>query len=96
LAQSPHEPPQSVPVSEPFFTPSLHVGAAHSIDALQYPLAQSALFAHDFPFAQSGHAPPQSTSLSMPFFAPSVHVGVAHCIAGLQYPFAHSPPARHG
>src|SRR3569623_552736 len=68
------EPPQSVPVSVPFFTPSLQVGAAQAPLA-HPPLAQMAPapvpLPHIFPFAQGGHDPPQSTSVSEQFFTKS-------------------------
>jgi len=75
FAQFEHEPPQSVSVSEPFFTPSPQPGVAHA------PLEQSAdvqspPVRHDLPLAHAGHVPPpQLTSVSAPFLALSVHVG---------------------
>jgi hypothetical protein len=71
-------PPQSMPVSLPFFTPSVQVGGA------QMPLVhtrevQSAAIAHCFPGAQAGQTePPQSTSVSVPFLTPSAQIGLAH------------------
>jgi hypothetical protein len=90
-------PPQSVPVSEPFFTPSEQVGAggvAHSFEALQKPEVQSELAAHPTPSAQvrpsvRQSGPPQSTPVSLPFFTPSVHVGG---VAGWVEVFPPLPP----
>jgi hypothetical protein len=73
-------PPQSTPVSVPFFSPSVQLGVAHSFEALQKPEVQSVgaaqpiPSAHVFPWATQV-APPQSTPVSLPFFTPSVHVG---------------------
>jgi hypothetical protein len=87
------EPPQSVPVSVPFFTPSLQVGAAQAPLA-HTPLAQLAPapvpLPHIFPFAQGGHDPPQSTSVSVLFFTPSAQLAAAQ-IPSMQTPFAQSP-----
>jgi hypothetical protein len=87
-------PPQSVPVSLPFFTPSLQVGAAHAPPA-QTPLAQFAPLlphirpvAHGWPMGAAAHEPPQSTSLSLPFSMPSLQ------LAGVQVPFAPQMPFR--
>jgi len=59
-------PPQSVPVSLPFLTPSEQAGVAQ-MPSLQKPLVQSVPSRHRLPTAQSGQLPPQSTSLSSPF-----------------------------
>jgi hypothetical protein len=58
-----HTSPQSTPVSLPFFTPSMQVGAEHS-SAPQTPDAQSVGTTHCSPIGQGVHEPPQSTSLS--------------------------------
>jgi hypothetical protein len=73
-------PPQSIPVSVPFLTPSLPLGATHT-DLLHAPLKQFAPRAHALPSAHAGPAaPPQSTSLSSPFFNLSVLLGAAHLL----------------
>src|SRR5262245_34088579 len=76
-AQARHiAPPQSTPVSAPFCTASVHVGAWQvSERALHTPSAQSAPVLQSSPTLQPGHVPPQSTSLSVPFFTPSLHSG---------------------
>ena len=64
--------PQSVPVSSPFWTPSLQVGATH-LPSEQTPLAQSAgskqlrLSAHGAHPSSSKPPPPQSMAVSLPF-----------------------------
>ena len=70
-------PPQSMSVSVPFETVSVHDGAAHSLVALgQTWLSQSFATAHALPTSQAGHdVLPQSTSVSGPFLIPSVQVG---------------------
>jgi hypothetical protein len=56
-------PPQSTPVSVPFFTPSSHAGAWHA-PPVHTPDWQSAPAWHVSPVAQPGHAPPQSFAVS--------------------------------
>jgi hypothetical protein len=69
-------PPQSMSVSVPFFTRSLHAGAWHVRgDPLHTPLWQSAATAHVLPAPHLPQLPPQSMSVSVPFFTLSVHVG---------------------
>jgi hypothetical protein len=71
-----HEgPPQSTPVSEPFFTPSVQLAWAQ-VPELQTAVTQSLGAAQESPGAQAPHAePPQSTSVSAPFRTPSVQAG---------------------
>jgi hypothetical protein len=59
-------PPQSVSVSVPFFTPSVHVAAWHVRgDPVHTLSAQSPATVHDLPVPHLGHvAPPQSMSVS--------------------------------
>jgi hypothetical protein len=95
-AQAP--PPQSVSVSVPFLTPSVHVG--WQTLPVQRPPAQSPLILQARPgphfFAQ---LPPQSTSVSVPFFLPSVQLMQTPPV---QSPFAQSLaaaqawPSAHG
>jgi hypothetical protein len=72
--RSPHgeqDPPQSMSVSVPFCTPSLHEGAAHTPPAQTW-LAQSDAKLQSPPVLQPrGHVPPQSTSASPSSFTPS-------------------------
>src|SRR4029079_2211714 len=72
-------PPQSVSVSVPFFTPSLHAGALHFfVFESQTPLWQSPEAAHALPSAHLlGQEPPQSVSVSVPFLIVSLHGGAA-------------------
>jgi hypothetical protein len=63
-----HDPPQSMPVSVPFFTPSLHEGPAH-VPPLQIRLWQSVLATHPTPPVHVlpndvAQMPPQSTPVS--------------------------------
>jgi len=73
-------PPQSTPVSLPFFTPSVQDGVAHepvSPLATQMPLAQSPAAQHLRPLAQAEQRPPpQSVSLSTSLRTPSAHVAI--------------------
>src|SRR5262245_62056098 len=75
-------PPQSLLGSPPFWTPSKHVGAAHTAlpaGPLQTRLSQSALTRHGFPGGHpAGHTEPQSVPASAPFWMPSSHAGGAH------------------
>src|SRR5688500_13847210 len=72
-------PPQSFPVSAPFFTPSEHEGAAHKnipFILTHTPLVQSAALKHGLPAGQGAeHTGPQSTPASPPFCTPSAHEG---------------------
>src|SRR5436190_2068546 len=71
-----HEPPQSLSVSLPFLTLSLHCGAAQ-VPAVQTPLSQSAPTEHLLPGTHGLQvAPPQSRSVSLPFFTPSAQFAV--------------------
>jgi hypothetical protein len=56
-------PPQSTPVSAPFSTPSLHVGAAHAPPAHTRD-AQSAATAQAPSVGHPAHVPPQSVAVS--------------------------------
>jgi hypothetical protein len=70
--------PQSMALSAPFFTPSVHEGAwQRRVVGLQTPLAQSEPAPQVLSVWQRTHAkgPPQSTSVSWPFFTESVHDG---------------------
>jgi hypothetical protein len=71
--------PQSMPVSSPFATPSLQVGAAQRPLSEQTPDRQSLAAPHVESSAHaSGQSPPQSASVSEgPFFTPSLQVGAA-------------------
>jgi hypothetical protein len=58
------EPPQSIPVSVPFFLPSVQVGLAQSPELHTW-LAQSASTAHAMPSAHfEAQEPPQSIPVS--------------------------------
>jgi hypothetical protein len=73
-----HEgPPQSTPVSAPFFVASSHVGAAQAF-RWHTSVVQSVFAAHAAPGKHGEQTPPQSTSVSEPFFQPSLHEGAAH------------------
>src|SRR5207253_2195365 len=70
-------PPQSTPVSVPFLTPSLQVGAWHV--TLQTPFWQSLAAPQATPVPQvlpspTQSTPPQSTPVSLPFLTPSLQV----------------------
>jgi hypothetical protein len=66
-------PPQSVPVSVPFFAPSLQDSASQkpSVHTL---VVQSEGARQRSPALQRGQEPPQSVPVSVPFFTLSVHV----------------------
>jgi hypothetical protein len=72
------EPPQSTPLSPPFWIPSLQVGAWQA--TLHERLAQSEPRTQCCPGMQPAHVPPQSTSVSEPFNVMSMHDGVAHML----------------
>jgi hypothetical protein len=67
-------PPQSVSVSEPFWTVSEHDGTWQTPPA-QLLLVQSLLVLHASPSAHAGQVEPQSVSVSGPFLTPSVQDG---------------------
>jgi hypothetical protein len=69
-----HDPPQSVSVSLPFFTKSVHVAPWHT-PVVQTPLAQSPAPAQPWPVVHLGQLEPQSLSVSVPFLTASVQVG---------------------
>ena len=76
---SPHDPPQSVPVSSPFLMLSTHDGAAQvEVAGSHTPLAQWIGCEHAWPMVQPTQAPPQSTPHSLPFFVPSKQVASSH------------------
>jgi hypothetical protein len=79
-------PPQSIVVSFPFHTPSVHVGATHlPLAHLLLRQSQSDATPHVRPTGQRAQLPPpQSTSDSVPFLTPSLHV------AALQNPAVHT------
>ena len=79
-------PPQSVPVSFPFITPSVHVGTWQTFGApLQTPLLQSPPLSHICKSWQvAPHDPPQSTSVSFPSWTPSVQLATTHRPCPLQ------------
>jgi hypothetical protein len=68
-----HEPPQSAPVSLPFFTKSEHVGVWQR-PFLHTPLVQSEAPMQILPALHDGHEPPQSASVSVPFLTVSLQV----------------------
>ncbi len=68
------EPPQSVSVSLPFFTPSLQVGSWQVLPE-HTALLQSLPSLQLRPGVQSVQEPPQSVSLSSPFSTLSVQLG---------------------
>jgi hypothetical protein len=76
-------PPQSMSVSEPFFTESAQVGALQ-MHRSHTPDWQSEPSRH-VQSPQLGHDPPQSTSVSLPLRTPSLHVGEAQRV------FVHTP-----
>ncbi len=63
-----------MPVSVPFLTASVQLGAAH-LPPVHTPLAQSAGLEQLLSVPQGAQVPPQSTSASVPFFNPSTQVG---------------------
>jgi hypothetical protein len=87
-------PPQSTPVSAPFFTPSMHVGA-RQVFAVHTPLWQSVgtphgeLLGH---LPQSG--PPQSTAVSLPSFIESLQ-SAAHDPQLIVVPHPSGMPGPH-
>jgi hypothetical protein len=83
-------PPQSTPLSLPFRTPSVHVGAWQI--TLQDSVAQSEPRMQRLPSGQPGQEPPQSISVSEPFNVPSPQDGVTHMLL-MQTPLEQSAPA---
>jgi hypothetical protein len=90
-----HEPPQSTPVSVPFWVLSVQEGALQV--PLQMPSTQSLAMLQLFPSAQGAHEPPQSMSVSSPSFCPSVHDagGAAHTLLVHTSPFWQSSAPLH-
>jgi hypothetical protein len=88
-------PPQSIPVSSWFETPSVQVAGWQTLPVHRL-LLQSVFAAQP---AASGHgphaAPPQSVSVSVPLRRPSLHWGDAHTRAGEQYEETQSAPVMH-
>jgi hypothetical protein len=73
--QGAHEPPQSVALSVPFLTPSLHV-AVWQTPLTQRALLQSVSLLHCEPGRHAGQVgPPQSMPDSAAFFTKSEHDG---------------------
>ena len=70
---SKQEPPQSLPVSCPFWTPSLQLGALHPAYQ-QTPLSQSVPLLQGELSGHALHPPPQSLAVSLPFRMPSSQV----------------------
>src|SRR2546421_516004 len=84
-----------MPVSFPFFTPSVFVGA-RQMPPLQTPLVQSAVILHFLGSSPLGRSPPQSRSVSLPFFRPSLQLAAAHTpVAWLQTPDGQSAAFMH-
>ena len=98
--------PQSVPLSAPFFTPSVQLGAWH-VPPEQLLLAQSVAVVQVMPVAHPVHVPPQSTADSVPFLMLSAHVAawqtppaqfrlvqsaVTTQLAPAPHPVGHGPP----
>jgi hypothetical protein len=85
-------PPQSIPVSSWFETPSAQVAGWHTLPA-QRLLLQSVFAAQPPASGHGAHAaPPQSVSVSVPLRRPSLHPGEAHTRAGEQYDETQSAP----
>ena len=67
-----HDPPQSMPVSSPFWSPSSHVGARH-LPAQQTRLWQLFPVSHSTSSGQGLQlSQPQSMPVSLSFFTPSL------------------------
>jgi hypothetical protein len=93
-------PPQSTPVSTPFFTLSVQLG--WQTPCMHTPPTQSPVFEHFWPGPQPGQGAqppsqgvllPQSTSVSAPFKMPSMHVAMAHVLPPMQWRLSQSPLA---
>jgi hypothetical protein len=98
LPMATHGPPQSMPVSVSFLTPSMQLGGAQMRGeaAGHEPLMQSELPRHCLPLPQTGQeAPPQSMSVSVPLRIPSVQLG-AWQSPPMQFPLWQSTPIEHG
>jgi hypothetical protein len=96
LGQPEVAPPQLTSVSAPFFTVSVHDGAAQ-VPFVQTALVQSVAATHILPSAHLGQpevAPPQLTSVSVPFFTVSVQEGTAQRPL-VQTPLRQSAAAVH-
>jgi hypothetical protein len=88
-----HGPPQSTSVSEPFFTPSVHVAAEQVPAAEQRNETQSPSHRHAASVPHPSQEPPQSWSLSVPFFDWSRQDGSVQRPA-LQIPERQSDPSE--
>src|SRR5580704_13239711 len=89
-----HPPPQSTPVSVPFWIPSVQLGAWQT-KPTHTPLSQSVASLQPPSVAQGTHAgPPQSTSVSEPSLTPSVQVRASQRLLK-QVPFPHCDARRH-
>src|SRR5204863_2350683 len=86
-------PPQSMPVSLPFLTLSLHAAARH-VPPAHTRVVQSVPLAQPLSTAHGLHEPPQSTSVSWPFFTWSLQSGAAH-FPPVQTPSAQSDEIEH-
>src|SRR6187401_3581264 len=88
-----------MPVSLPFFTPSVLVGAWHLSPvpvSLQTPVRQSAPTLQAFSASHFVQSPPQSTSVSFAFFVPSLQLAAMHSfVARLQTPDGQSAAFVH-
>jgi len=88
-------PPQSRSDSAPFCTPSVQLGAAHTL-FVHMPVTQSPALLQLEPSEHlSGQSPPQSVSDSVPFRSSSVHEAAAHVPAFVQLPPAQSEASLH-
>jgi hypothetical protein len=83
-AQGVQEPPQSTSLSLPFFAPSSHAAAVHTL-LTHSVLWQSAFSTQARPAAHGEQLPPQSTSVSFWFITPSLQR------AGWQKPLEQTP-----
>jgi len=91
-------PPQSLSVSVPFLTPSLHAGGEQTCDPEQTPLWQSPATKHPSPsehFDVVEHVPPQSTSVSVPFLTPSLQADAEQKCEPGQTPLVQSAAIKH-
>jgi hypothetical protein len=92
-------PPQSMSVSVPFLTASVHV-AVRQTDEVHTPLTQSLGPAQTLPAAHFGHEPPQSASVSVPFLTASTQLGAwqispAHTLLAQSLGTKHALPEPH-
>jgi len=92
-------PPQSMPTSSPFLTPSSQLAGAQtsspSTDVSQLPEEQSEFTAQGSPSGHETQFPPQSIAVSAPFCSPSVQVASMHCPSGVHMPVSQCAPIRH-